>query len=66
MGLVFPRILFYVTTILRKKEIKKLFLRWKLLPGSFPSQDLPGKSTTSKQERKLPVKQQITVKSTPK
>ena len=66
MGLVFPRILFYVTTILRKKEIKKLFLRWKLLPGSFASQDLPSKSTTSKQERKLPVRQQITVKSTPK
>ena len=41
-------------------------MRWKLLPGSFPSQNLPGKTITSKQERKLPARQQITVKSTPK
>ena len=41
-------------------------MRWKLLPGSFPSQNLPGKTTTPKQERKLPVRQQITVKSTPR
>ena len=41
-------------------------MRWKLLPGSFPSQNLQGKTTTPKQERKLPVRQQIAVKSTPK
>ena len=63
MGLEFPRILFYVTTIL---HIKKSFLRWNLLPGSFLSQNLSGKTTTPKQERKLPVRQEITVKSTPK
>ena len=49
-----------------EKDIKKSFLRWKLLPGSFPSQNVSGKSTTPKQEQKLPVRQQITVKSTPK
>ena len=49
-----------------EKDIKESFLRWKLLPGSFPSQNVPGKTTTPKQERKLPVRQQITVKSTPK
>ena len=49
-----------------EKDIKKSFLRWKLLPGSFPSQNLPGKTTTPRQERKLPVRQQITVQSTPK
>ena len=37
-------------------------MRWKLLPGSFPSQNLPGKITTPKQEQK----QQATVKPTPK
>ena len=37
-----------------------------MLPGSFPSQNVSGKSTTPKQEQKLPVRQQITVKSTPK
>ena len=37
-----------------------------MLPGSVSSQNLPGKNTTQKQERKLPVKQQITVKSRPK
>ena len=31
-GVLFPRILFYVTT-----DIKKSFSRWKLLPGSVPS-----------------------------
>ena len=49
-----------------EKDIKKSFLIWKFLPGSFPSQNLPDKTTTPKQERKLPVRQQITVKSTPK
>ena len=49
-----------------EKDIKKSFLRWKLLPASFPSQNLPGKTTTPKQERKLLVRQQITVKSTSK
>ena len=49
-----------------EKDIKKSFLRGKLPPGSFSSQNLPGKTTTPKQERKLPVRQQITVKSTPK
>ena len=47
-------------------DIKKSFLRWKLLPGSVPSQAIPCKTTTPKQERKLPVKGQITVTSTPK
>ena len=51
---------------LTEKDIKKPFLRWKLLLGSFPSQNLPGKITTPKQELKLPVRQQITVKSIPK
>ena len=37
-----------------------------MLPGSFPSQNLPGKVTTPKQEQKLPVRQQVTVKPTPK
>ena len=46
-------------------DIKKLSQRWKLLPGSVPSQNLPRKTST-KQERKLPVKQQITAKSTPR
>ena len=41
-------------------------MRWKLVPGSVPSQNLPDKTTTPKQERKLPVKRQIIVKSTPK
>ena len=49
-----------------KKYNKKSFLRWKLLPGSVSSQKLPHKATTPNQERKLPVRQQITVKSTPK
>ena len=31
-GVLFPRILFYVIT-----DIKKSFSRWKLLPGSVPS-----------------------------
>ena len=48
------------------KDIKKPFLRWKLLPGSVLLQNLPGKTTTPTQERKLPVKQQIIVKSTTK
>ena len=34
--------------------------------GSVPSQNLPGKTTTPKQQRRLTVKRQITVKSTPK
>ena len=41
-------------------------MRWKLVPGSVPSQNLPDKTTTPKQERKLPAKRQIIVKSTPK
>ena len=49
-----------------EKDIKKPFLRWKLLPGSVLLQNLPGKTTTPTQERKLPVKQQIIVKSTTK
>ena len=49
-----------------EKEIKKSFLRWKFLPSSFPSQNLPGKTTTPKQERKLPVRQGITVNQHPK
>ena len=49
-----------------EKDIKKSFLKWKLLPGSVPSQNIPGKTTTPKQRRKLPLKQQITVKSTSK
>ena len=49
-----------------EKDIKKSFSRWKLLPGSFPSLNLPGKTIKPKQERKLPVREQITVKSTPK
>ena len=40
-------------------------MRRKLLPGSVPSQKLPRKTTTPKQ-RILSVRQQITVKSTPK
>lgn len=49
-----------------EKDIKKSILWWKLRTGSVPSQNLPGKTTTPKQEKKLPVKRQITVKSTPK
>ena len=49
-----------------EKYIKKSFSRWKLLPCSFSSQNLPGKTITPKQERNLSVRQQITVKSTPK
>ena len=49
-----------------EKDIKNPFLRWKLLPGSVLLQNLPGKTTTPTQERKLPVKQQIIVKSTTK
>ena len=45
---------------------EKVILRWKLLTGCFPAQNIPGKSTTPKQEPKLPVSQEITVKSTPK
>ena len=45
---------------LMEKNIKNSFLKWKLLPGSVPSQNLPVKTTTSKHERKLPVKRQIT------
>ena len=41
-----------------EKGIKKYFRRWKLLLGSVPSQNLPDKTTTLKQERKLPVRQQ--------
>ena len=41
-------------------------MKWKFLPGSVPSQNLPGKTATPKQERKLSVKQQNTVKSTPR
>ena len=37
-------------------------MRWKLLQGSVPSQNLPGKTTTTK----LRAKRQITVKLTPK
>ena len=37
-----------------------------MLPGSAPSQKLPGKTTTPKQERKPRVKRQITILSTPK
>ena len=66
MGLMFPRILFYVTNMFWKNILKSQFLRWKLLPGPLPSQNLPGKITTPKQERKLPIKRSITVKSTPK
>ena len=36
-----------------------------LLPGFVPLQNLPGKTTTPNQERKLPIKQQITIKSIP-
>ena len=43
----------------------KSYLRWKLLPGSSLLENLLGKTTTPKQERKLPIRQQITVKSTP-
>ena len=49
-----------------EKDIKKLFLRWKLPPGFVPSQNLPDKTTRPKQEKKLPVKRQIIVKSKPK
>ena len=49
-----------------EKYIKKSFTRWKLLPCSFSSQNLPGKTITPKQERNISVRQQITVKSTPK
>ena len=42
-------------------DIKKSFLRWKPLPGSVPSE-----ITTPKETRKLPVKLQVTIKSTPK
>ena len=49
-----------------EKDIKKSFLRWNLLPGSFSSQNVSDKTTTPKQKRKLPVRQEITVKSTPK
>ena len=61
---MFSWILFSVTTILWK-HIKKSFLRQKLLPGSVPQQNLPGKNTTPKQS-KVPVKRQIAVKSTPR
>ena len=37
-----------------------------MLQDPFPSLNLPGKTTIQKQERKLPVRQQITVKSTHK
>ena len=49
-----------------KADIEKSILRWKLLPGSVPSQNLSAKTTTPKQKRKLPVKPQISVKSTTK
>ena len=39
-----------------ERDIKKSFLRWKLLSGLFPSQNLPGKTFTPIQEQKLPVK----------
>ena len=61
---MFPRKMFYVTTILWKKILKS-HLRWKLLPGSSLLENLLGKTTTPKKERKLPIRQQITVKSTP-
>ena len=46
--------------------MKKSSLRGKLLPGSVPSQNLPGKTNTPKQGIKLPVKWKSTVKSAPK
>ena len=46
--------------------IKKSFLRRKLLPGSVPSQNVLGRTASPKQERKLPVKLHIAVKSTQK
>ena len=33
-------------------DIKKPFLRWKLLPGSVFSQNLPGKTTCTKARKK--------------
>ena len=45
-------------------NIKKSFLRWNfLIPGFAPSQNLPNKTITAKQERKLSVKRKIIVKS---
>ena len=49
-----------------EKDIKKSLLRWKLLAGSAPSQNLPRKTTKPKQERKPPVRRQVTVKLTTK
>ena len=37
-----------------------------MLPGSVPSQNLPGQTFTPKQDRKLPLKRHITVKLIPK
>ena len=62
MGFMFPRLCHYY---FMKADIKKLYLRWKWLAGSVPSQNVPCKTTTLKQERKVPVKQQITVKPIP-
>lgn len=47
-----------------EKDIEKLSLRWMLLPGFVSLLNVPGKTTTPKQERKLPIKRQITVKPT--
>ena len=45
-------------------SIKKSFLRWNfLVPGFAPSQNLPDKTITATQERKLSVKRKIIVKS---
>ena len=45
-----------------EKDTEKLSLRWMLLPGFVSLLNVPCKTTTPKQERKLPVKRQITVK----
>ena len=47
---MFPRKMFYVTTILWKKILKS-HLRWKLLPGSSLLENLLGKTTTPKKEK---------------
>ena len=46
--------------------IKKSSLRRNLLPGSVPSQNGSVRTASPKQERKLPVKLHIAVKSTQK
>ena len=65
MGLIFSRMLFCHHHF-KEKDIEKSFSRSKLLRSSVPSENLQGKTTTPKQERKLPVIQQIRVKSTHK